>query len=171
MFGKDKKEAQAGKEKQAQNFYTLFQLLMNELFEYASKDGHVKMPYNVSFGLIYDMIYALLFTGVDQKSGKKVYFYNLRIIANTFEQRRSQMMADKTPNSLFNWIYEVCSLYINPFVYEYVVNVQHRGKGAADRTTAHIVRRFMNKLLNDPNLKYVLNTIRDEKKSNNSHIH
>jgi hypothetical protein len=117
------------------------------------------------------MIYALLFTGVDQKSGKKVYFYNLRIIANTFEQRRSQMMADKTPNSLFNWIYEVCSLYINPFVYEYVVNVQHRGKGAADRTTAHIVRRFMNKLLNDPNLKYVLNTIRDEKKSNNSHIH
>lgn len=96
MFGKDKKEAQAGKEKQAQNFYTLLQLLMNELFEYASKDGHVKMPYNVSFGLIYDMIYALLFTGVDQKSGKKVYFYNLRIIANTFEQRRSQMMTNKT---------------------------------------------------------------------------
>jgi hypothetical protein len=81
------------------------------------------------------------------------------------------MMADKTPNSLFNWIYKVCSLYINPFVYEYVVNVQHRGKGAADRTTAHIVRGFMNKLLNDPDLKYVLNTIRDEKKSNNSHIH
>jgi hypothetical protein len=68
-------------------------------------------------------------------------------------------------------IYEVCSLYINPFVYEYVVNVQHRGKGAADRTTAHIVREFMNKLLNVPNLKYVLNTIKDEKKSNNRHIH
>jgi hypothetical protein len=102
MVGKDKKEAQAGKEKQAENFYTLLQLLMNELFEYASKDGHVKMPYNVSFGLIYDKIDALLLTGVDQKSGKKVYLYNLRIIANTFEQRRSQMMADKTPNSLFN---------------------------------------------------------------------
>jgi hypothetical protein len=102
MFGKDKKEAQAGKEKQAENFYTLLQLLMNELFEYASKDGHVKMPYNVSFGLIYDKIDALLLTGVDQKPGKKVYLYNLRIIANTFEQRRSQMMADKTPNSLFN---------------------------------------------------------------------
>ena len=54
------------------------------------------MPYNVSFGLIYDMIYAILFTGVDQKSGKKVYFYNLRIIAYTFEQRRSQMMTNKT---------------------------------------------------------------------------
>jgi hypothetical protein len=56
-------------------------------------------------------------------------------------------------------------------VYEHVVNIQHRGKGAADRTTAHIVRGFMNKLLNDPDLKYVLNTIRDEKKSNNSNIH
>jgi hypothetical protein len=171
MFGKDKKETQAGKEKQAQKFYTLLQLLMNELFEYAPKDGHVKMPYNVSFGLIYDKRDALLLTGVDQQSGKKVYLYNMRIIANTFEQRRGQMMEDKTPNSLFNWIYEVCSLYINPFVYEYVVNVQHRGKGAADRTTARIVRGFMNKLLNDPNLKYVLNTIKDEKKSNNSHIH
>lgn len=30
MFGKDKKEAQAGKEKQAQNFYTLLQSLMND---------------------------------------------------------------------------------------------------------------------------------------------
>jgi hypothetical protein len=168
MFGKGKKEAQGEKEKQAQHFYTLLQLLMNELFEYASKDGHVKMPYNVSFGLIYDKRDSLLLTGVDQKTGKKVYLYNLRIIANTFEQRRSRMIADKTPNSLFNWIYEVCSLYINPFVYEYVVNVQHRGKGAADRTTAHIVREFLNKLLNDPDLKYVLDTIRDEKKSSNN---
>ena len=171
MFGKEKKEAQVEKEKQAQRFYTLLQLLMSELFEYASKDGHVKMPYNVSFGLVFDKRNALLLKGIDQKTGKKMYLYNLRIIANTFEERRTQMMADSTPNSLFNWIYEVCSLYINPFVYEYVVNVQHRGKGAADRTTAHIVRGFMNKLLNDPNLKYVLNTIKDEKKSNNSHIH
>ena len=48
MFGKDKKEAQAGKEKQAQNFYRLLQLLMNELFEYASKMGmlrcHIMYP-------------------------------------------------------------------------------------------------------------------------------
>ena len=110
MFGKSKKEAQGEKEKQAQHFYTLPQLLMNELFEYASKDGHVKMPYNVSFGLIYDKRNTLLFTGIDQKTGKKAYLYNLRIIANTFEQRRSQMTADKTPNALFNWIYEVCSL-------------------------------------------------------------
>src|ERR671915_902990 len=168
MFGKYKKEAQAEKEKQAQHFYTLLQLLMNELFEYASKDGHVKMPYNVSFGLIYDKSDSLLLTGVDQKTGKKVYLYNLRIIANTFEQRRSQMIADKTPNSLFNWIYEVCSLYINPFVYEHVVNIQHRGKAAADRTTAQIVRGFVNKLLNDPDLKYLLDTIRNENKSEDS---
>jgi hypothetical protein len=52
---------------------------MNELFEYASKDRHVKMPYSVSFGLIYDKRNTLLLTGVDQKSGKKVYLYNLRI--------------------------------------------------------------------------------------------
>src|SRR5215204_5594926 len=155
MFGKYKKEAQAEKEKHARNFYTLLQLLMNELFEYASKDGHVKMPYNVSFGLVYDKRNVLLLTGIDQKTGKKVYLYNLRIIANTFEERRSQMMADNTPSSL----------YINPFVYEHVVNIQHRGKAAADRTTAHIVRGFMNKLLNDPDLKYVLDAVRNEKQS------
>jgi hypothetical protein len=42
------------KQKQAKRFYALLQILMNELFEYASKNGHVKMPYNVSFGLIYE---------------------------------------------------------------------------------------------------------------------
>jgi hypothetical protein len=73
MFGKDKKEAQGEKEKQTQNFYRLLQLLMNELFEYASKDGHVKMPYSVSFGLIYDKRDTLLLTGIDQKTGKKAY--------------------------------------------------------------------------------------------------
>ena len=75
------------------------------------------------------------------------------------------MLEDKTPSSLFNWIYEVCSLYINHFVYEHVVNVQHRGKGAADRTTRQIVRGFMSKLLNDPQLRYVLDTIRQDEKS------
>ena len=162
-----KKNGQVEKEKRARQFYMLLQLLMNELFEFASKDGHVKMPYNVSFGLIYDKRDNLLLTGIDQKTGKKVYLYNLRIIASTFEERRTQMMSDNSPNSLFNWIYEVCSLYIDPFVYEHVVNNQHRGKAAADRTTARIVRGFMNKLLNDKDLKYVLDSIRDENKSNN----
>ena len=153
MFGKARKgEKDQEKQKQAKRFYTLLQLLMNELFEYASKNGHVKMPHSVSFGLVHDKRDSILLTGLDQKTGKKIYLYNLRIIANTFESRRSQMLEDKTPSSLFNWIYEVCSLYINPFVYEHVVNVQHRGKGAADRTTRQIVRGFMNKLLNDPEL-------------------
>jgi len=159
MLDKGKKEDQQ-KQKQAQRFYALLQSLMDELFEYASKNGHVKMPSNVSFGLVYDKTDSFLLSGTDQKSGKKIYLYNLRIIANTFEERRNHMIADKTPASLFNWIYEVCSLYINPFVYEYVVNLQHRGKGAAYRTR-QIVRGFMNKLLNDHELKYVLEAIRD----------
>ena len=50
--------------------------------------------------------------------------------------------------------------YIRPFVYEYVVNIQHRGKRAADRTTRQIVRGFLNKLVNVPELKYVLDTIK-----------
>ena len=170
MFGKDSYKKEEGgkarrqqeKHEQAKHFYILLQLLMKELFEYASKDGHVKMPFNVSFGLIYDKRDSLLLTGIDQKSGKKLYLYNLRIIGKAFEQRRNQMIADKTPTSLFNWIYEVCSLYIRPFVYEYVLNVQHRGKGAADRTIRHIVRGFMNELLTDPQLKYVLDIIKDD---------
>jgi hypothetical protein len=164
MLGKFKKEEQAEKEKQARQFYMLLQLLMDELFDFASKEGHVKIPYNVSFGLVFDKRNALLLKGIDQKTGKKMYLYNLRIIANTFEERRTQ----STPNSLFNWIYEVCSLYINPFVHEYVVNIQHRGKAAADRTTAQIVRGFVNKLLNDPELKYVLDTVRNKNKSDDS---
>ncbi len=165
MFGKDKKKEEEN-QKNVQRFYNLLQLLLNELLEYASKDGHVKIPHNVSFGLVYDKRDAILLTGIDQKSGKKMYLYNVRIISNTFEQRRSQMIADKTTEALFEWINEVCSIYISSFVYEYVVNIQHRGKGSADRTTRHIVRGFLDKLINDPSLKYVLDTIRtDEDKS------
>jgi hypothetical protein len=51
-------------------------------------------------------------------------------------------------------------LYVRPFVYEYVVSTQHRGKGAADRTTRKIVRDFLKKLVNEPELKYVLDAIK-----------
>ena len=55
MFGKARKRKKdQEKQKQAKRFYTLLQLLMNELFEYASKNGHVKMPHSVSFGLVHD---------------------------------------------------------------------------------------------------------------------
>jgi hypothetical protein len=133
---------------------------MDELFEYAPKSGHVKMPFNVSFGLIYDKRDSILLTGIDQGTGKKMYLYNVRIIGQMFEDKREQMITDKTVDTLFRWIADVCSLYVRPFVYEYVVNTQHRGKGAADRTTRQLVRGFLNRLVNDPELKYVLDTIK-----------
>ena len=134
---------------------------MNELFEYAPKSGHVKMPYNVSFGLIHDKRDSVLLKGIDQKTGKKMYLYNTRIIGKMFEERREQMLKDNTTNMLFGWISDVCSLYIRPFVYEYVVEMQHRGEGAAERTTRQIVRGFIDKLLNDPELKYVLDNMKE----------
>jgi hypothetical protein len=148
------------KQRQIERFYILLKALMDELFEYASKSGHVKMPFNVSFGLIHDKRDSILLTARDQGTGKKIYLYNVRIIGQMFEDKRNQMIADKTADTLFSWIADVCYLYVRPFVYDYVVNTQHRGKGAADRTTRRIVRGFLNRLVNDPELKYVLDTIK-----------
>jgi len=149
------------KQKSVERFYALLKALMDELFEYAPKSKHVKMPYNVSFGLIYDEKDSVLFSGADQKTGKKMYLYNARVIGKMFEQKRQAMLEDKTTETLFNWIAEVCSIYIGPFVYDHVVNVQHRGEGAAERTTRQIVRGFLEKLTSDPQLEYVLDTIRE----------
>ena len=160
MFIKRNSNKDDEKQRQIERFYILLKALMDELFEYAPKSGHVKMPFNVSFGLIHDQRDSILLTGFDQRTGKKMYLYNVRLIGQMFEDKRKQMIADKTINTLLNWIADVCSLYIRPFVYEYVVNIQHRGKGAADRTTRQIVRGFLNKLVNDPELKYVLDTIK-----------
>jgi len=156
-----KKEGNDEKQKSVERFYALLKALMDELFEYAPKSKHVKMPYNVSFGLIYDEKNAVLFTGVDQKTGKKMYLYNVRIIGKMFEEKRQAMLEDKSTATLLSWIADVCSLYISPFVYDYVVNVQHRGEGAAERTTRQIIRGFLKKLTSDPELKYVLDNIRD----------
>ena len=163
MFGKgkNKEEQEEVKRQHVERFYILLSSLMNELFEYAPKSGHVKMPYNVSFGLIYDKRDSVLLKGIDQKTGKKMYLYNTRIIGKMFEERREQMLKDNTTNTLFGWISDVCSLYIRPFVYEYVVEMQHRGEGAADRTTRQIVRGFIDKLLNEPELKYVLDNMKE----------
>jgi hypothetical protein len=149
------------KRKSIERFYALLKALMDELFEYAPGSKHVKMPYNVSFGLIYDEKDAILFTGIDQKTRKKMYLYNVRVIGKMFEQKQQAMVEDKTTETLFSWIADVCSLYISPFVYDYVVNTQHRGEGAAERTTRQIVRGFLEKLTSDPELKYVLDKIRD----------
>ena len=149
------------KQKSVERFYALLKALMGELFEYAPRSKHVKMPYNVSFGLIYDEKDAVLFTGIDKKTGKKMYLYNVRVIGRMFEQKRQAMVEDKTTETMFSWIADVCSLYISPFVYDHVVNTQHRGEGASERTTRHIVKGFLDKLTSDPELKYVLDTIRD----------
>jgi hypothetical protein len=145
------------KEKQVERFYFLLKALMDELFEYAPKSGHVKLPFNVSFGLIHDKRDSILLTGIDQKTGKKMYLYNVRLIGQMFDDKREQMIADKTVDTLFTWITE---LYVRPFVYDYVVSTQHRGKGAADRTTRKIARGFLNNLVNEPELKYVLDAIK-----------
>jgi hypothetical protein len=162
LHGKDKGKDEEIRRKHVERFYILLSSIMNELFEYAPKSGHVKMPYNVSFGLIHDKRDSILLKGTDQKTGKKLYLYNTRIIGKMFEERREQMLEDSTTNTLFDWIADLCSLYIGPFVYEYVVNTQHRGEGAAERTTRQIVRGFIDKLVNEPELKYVLDTMRDD---------
>jgi hypothetical protein len=166
VFRRDKEKEE--KRKSIDSFHSLLNSLMNELFEYAPQSGHVKMPHNAFFGLIHDKRESILLTGVDQKTGKKMYLYNVRIIGKMFEEKRGQMIKDKTSNTLFSWMADVCSLYIRPFVYEYVVNTQHRGKGAAERTTRQIVRGFLEKLVSEPELKYVLDTIRDKSNNNNN---
>jgi len=160
LFSKRNSNKDDEQQRQIERFYILLKALMDELFEYAPKSGHVKMPFNVSFGLIYDKRDSILLTGIDQSTGKKIYLYNVRIIGQMFEDKREQMIRDKTADTLFSWIADVCSLYVRPFIYEYVVNIQHRGRGAADRTTRQIVRGFLNRLVNDPELKYVLDTIK-----------
>lgn len=156
-----KKEDKEQKEKAVERFYALLKALMDELFDHAQKSKHVKIPKNVSFGLIYDQRDNILFTGAEKSTGKKMYLYNVRVIGKMFEEKRDQMLADQTTATLFAWIADVCSIYISPFVYDYVVNVQHRGEGTAERTTRQIVRGFLDRLTSDPELKYVLDTIRD----------
>ena len=162
MFGKKENKEEEIRRKQVNRFYLLLYSLMNELFEYAPKSGHVKMPFNVSFGLIHEKTDSVLLKGIDKKTGKTLYLYNTRIIGKMFEERQEQMLNDSTTSTLFSWIGDVCSLYIRPFVYQYVVSIQHRGEGAAERTTRQIVRGFMNKLLNEPELRYVLDNIRED---------
>lgn len=98
-----KKEDKEERQKAAERFYTLLKALMDELFEHAAKSRHVKMPHNVSFGLIYDEREGVLFTGQDSKTGKKMYLYNVRVIGRMFEEKRQQMLDDKTTATLFSW--------------------------------------------------------------------
>ncbi len=74
MFDKRRKEEKdEERQKQAQRFYIMLQSPMNEIFEDASKSKHIKLPYNPSFGLVYDKSDSVFFSDLDQKTGKKVY--------------------------------------------------------------------------------------------------
>ena len=144
--------------RQAAQFYALLKSIMDELLNY-TKSRHIKIP-DASFGLIYDQRDSILFSGIDSKTGKKIFLYNVRLIGKSFEKRKEQMLLDKTPETFLNWIADLCSTYISSLVYDYVVKEQHRGEGTSDRTVRQIVRGFMNKLMNDPELKHVLDIIR-----------
>src|SRR6187402_1852583 len=111
---KDEKESE--KQRQAAQFYALLKSIMDELLNY-TKSRHIKIP-DASFGLIYDQRDSILFSGSDSKTGKKIFLYNVRLIGKSFEERKEQMLRDKTPET------------------------------------------FMNRLMNDPELKHVLDIIR-----------
>jgi hypothetical protein len=155
-MGKDEKESE--KQRQAAQFYTLLKAILDELLKY-TKGRHIKIP-DASFGLIYDQRDSILFSGLDSKTGKKIFLYNVRLIGKSFEERRERMLKDKSPETFLNWIADLCSTYVSPFIYDYVVKEQHRGEGTSDRTVRQIIRGFMNNLMNDPELKHVLDAVR-----------
>ena len=131
---------------------------MDELFRY-TRSRHIKIP-DASFGLVYEEKDSILFTGHDSKTGKRIYLYNVRLIGKSFEEKKEKMLSEKAPETFLSWIGELCSTFLSPFVFNYVVKEQHRGEGTSERITRQIVRGFMNKLLNDPELSYVLDIVR-----------
>ena len=128
---KDEKDSE--NQRQAAQFYALLKSIMDELLNY-TKSRHIKIP-DASFGLIYDQRDSILFSGIDSKTGKKIFLYNVRLIGKSFEKRKEQMLLDKTPETFLNWIADLCSTYISSLVYDYVVKEQHRGEGKIGRAS------------------------------------
>jgi hypothetical protein len=151
-------EKRLEKERQLKQFYMLLKAIMDELFRY-TRSRHIKIP-DASFGLVYEEKESILFTGLDSKTGKRIYLYNVRLIGKSFEEKKEKMLSEKAPETFLSWIGELCSTFLSPFVFNYVVKEQHRGEGTSERITRQIVRGFMNKLLNDPELSYVLDIVR-----------
>jgi hypothetical protein len=151
-------EKRLEKERQLKQFYMLLKAIMDELFRY-TRSRHIKIP-DASFGLVYEEKESILFTGHDSKTGKRIYLYNVRLIGKSFEEKKEKMLSEKAPETFLSWIGELCSTFLSPFVFNYVVKEQHRGEGTSERITRQIVRGFMNKLLNDPELSYVLDIVR-----------
>jgi hypothetical protein len=151
-------EKRLEKERQLKQFYMLLKAIMDELFRY-TRSRHIKIP-DASFGLVYEEKDSILFTGHDSKTGKRIYLYNVRLIGKSFEEKKEKMLSEKAPETFLSWIGELCSTFLSPFVFNYGVKEQHRGEGTSERITRQIVRGFMNKLLNDPELSYVLDIVR-----------
>ena len=151
-------EKRLEKERQLKQFYMLLKAIMDELFRY-TRSRHIKIP-DASFGLVYEEKDSILFTGHDSKTGKRIYLYNVRLIGKSFEEKKEKMLSEKAPETFLSWIGELCSTFLSPFVFNYIVKEQHRGEGTSERITRQIVRGFMNKLLNDPELSYVLDIVR-----------
>jgi hypothetical protein len=151
-------EKRLEKERQLKQFYMLLKAIIDELFRY-TRSRHIKIP-DASFGLVYEEKESILFTGLDSKTGKRIYLYNVRLIGKSFEEKKEKMLSEKAPETFLSWIGELCSTFLSPFVFNYVVKEQHRGEGTSERITRQIVRGFMNKLLNDPELSYVLDIVR-----------
>ena len=135
--------------------------LMKEIFLFSKKNKNIAIPKGVSFGFIYDKKDHILFKAQDKKSGKKMYLYNLRIIVKMFNESREKMLLDTSPNYLFTWVSDICTLFISPYVYDYVINKQHRGKAAAERATNNIVKSYMNNFLKNTNNKQLLDILQN----------
>lgn len=119
-------EKRLEKERQLKQFYMLLKAIMDELFRY-TRSRHIKIP-DASFGLVYEEKESILFTGLDSKTGKRIYLYNVRLIGKSFEEKKEKMLSEKTPETFLSWIGELCSTFLSPFVYNYVAKEQHRVK-------------------------------------------
>ena len=78
-----------------------------------------------------------------------------------FNESKEKMLLDTSPNYLFTWVSDVCILFISPYVYDYVINRQHRGKAAAERTTNNIVKSYMNNFLKNTYSKQLLDLLQN----------
>lgn len=118
LFGIDNNEEEEEiKRKHVERFYLLLYSLMNELFEYAPKSGHVKIPYNVTFGFIHDKRDSELLKGNWSKNRQKIVPLQYKNNCKDVWEKEKTDAYDNTTNTLLGWIADLCSLYVRPFVY------------------------------------------------------
>jgi hypothetical protein len=74
---------------------------MDELFRY-TKSKNIRIL-DAPFGLVYQEKDSMMFQGTDSKMGRRIYLYNMKLIAKSFSEKRGIMQSDKTPNTFLNW--------------------------------------------------------------------